>query len=81
MSDLISLDECTCSCHNHPVGTVSHFMPCCTGVRKPATDPHPKGAYGEHGKLAIVGCNCRHCVQEMIDRDTGHGSYRDTFKL
>lgn len=32
-------------------------------------DPHPKGAYDLDGsKFAILGCDCRHCVQESIDR-------------
>lgn len=33
-------------------------------------DVHPSGAYRDGDKLAVIGCNCRYCVQEMMARDT-----------
>lgn len=49
--------------------------------REQPNDVHPKGAYRDGEKLAIVGCECRHCVQEMIDRDTRRRPQFDQFKL
>lgn len=38
-------------------------------VETNVVDPHPKGAYIDHVKLAVYGCNCSFCVQEMMALD------------